>query len=102
MVKAVLKAIMHERQDLECLLEARPTPQKPSSKSIVNKVDWSCMPTSKPSRVKYATYRKADDEFVRADYHTSRIPPGLNRLKVTYGNLSRRPKVWGLHIDLQA
>ena len=64
MVKAVLKAIVRERQDPECLLEAPPAPQERSYEFIVAKVDWPCMPTSKPSRVKYTAYRKADDEFV--------------------------------------
>ena len=77
-------------------------PQEGSSNFMADKVDWPCMPTSKPFRVKYAAYRKADDEFVWADYHTSRIPFGLDRLKVTYGNLSRRPKMWGPCIDFQA
>ena len=102
MVKAVINAIMREPQDPECLLEAPPVPQKRSSNFIVGKVGWPWMPTSKPSRVKYATYRKADDEFVRADYHVSRITSGLDRLKVTYGNLHRRPEVWGPHPYLQA
>ena len=60
------------------------------------------MPTFKPSRVKYAAYRKADNEFVQADYHVSRIPSGLDQLKVTYENLIRRPEVWGPHLCLQA
>ena len=67
MVKAEIDAIMRERQDPECLLEEPPAPQKSSSNFIVDKVGWPCMPTSKPSRVKYAAHRKADDEFVRAD-----------------------------------
>ena len=60
------------------------------------------MATSKPSRVRYAAYRKADDEFVWANYHASKILSGLDRFKVTYESLARRPKVWGPHIDLQA
>ena len=53
------------------------------------------MPTSKPLRVKYAAYKKADDEFVSADLRADRIPSGLDRLKVTYGSLGRRPRAWG-------
>ena len=87
MVKAVIKAIMCGRQDPECLLEAPSAPQKRSPNFAVDKVGWSCMPTSNPSCVKYAAYRKADDEVVRADYHASWIPSGLDWLKVTYGNL---------------
>ena len=101
-IEAALKAIMRERQDPECLLEAFPVPQERSYKFIVDKVDWPCMPASTPSRVKYTAYRKADNEFVRANYHTSRILSGLGRLKVIYGTLGCRPKVWGPHIDLQA
>ena len=98
MVKAVSNAIMHERQFPECLLEAPPTPQESSSDFMVHKVDWPCMPTSNPSIVKYAAYMKADNEFVRSDYHASRIPSGLDRLKVTYRHLSRCPEVWGPHL----
>ena len=60
------------------------------------------MPTSKPSRVKYVVYRKADDDFVRENYNASKLPSSLDRLKVTYGNLSRRPEVWGPNLYLQA
>ena len=63
-VKAVLKAIIHKRQYPVCLLEAQLAPQEPSSEFIFDKVDWPQMPTAKPSRVKYATYRKAANEFV--------------------------------------
>ena len=62
---------------------------------VANELEWPSIPTSKPSRVKYATYKKANDEFIREDYHTHRIPSGLDRLKVTYGRLARRPDVWG-------
>ena len=53
------------------------------------------IPTSKPYRVKYATYNKANNEFIREDYHTHCIPSGLDRLKVTYGRIARCPDVWG-------
>ena len=102
MDKAAINAIMRERQDPECLLAAPSAPQECSSDFIVDKVDWLCMPTSKPSRVKYAAYRAADNEFFQADYHTSRIPSDLDRLKNTYGRLARRPDVWYPHTDLQA
>ena len=53
------------------------------------------MPTAKPASVAYGRYRKADDEFVRGDLRASRVPSGLERLKVTYGRLGRRPRFWG-------
>ena len=53
------------------------------------------MPASKPSCIKFGTYKKADNEFVSADLCASRVPSGLDRLKVTYGSLGQRPHVWG-------
>ena len=44
MVKAVINAIMRERQDPECLLEAPPAPQERSSDFIVDKVGVGSMP----------------------------------------------------------
>jgi hypothetical protein len=67
---------------------------------IVDKVDWPCMPTSKPSRVEYDAYRKADNEFIWADYHAHMIPSGLDRLKVRYRGLACCLKVWGPQADL--
>ena len=87
MVKAVFTAIMCECHDPKCLLEAPPAPRKHSSNFIVDRVDWTCMPTSKPFRVKYIAYKKADDDFIWTDYHPGRILSGLDRLKIKYGNL---------------
>ena len=57
------------------------------------------MPTSKPSRVKHDTYKSSTTEFVRDDLCAARVPSGLSRLKVTYGQLQRRPAVWGPRQD---
>ena len=101
MVEAVLAASVRKRQDQECLMVAPPAPQERAPDFIVDRVDWPCMPTSKPSRVKYTAFRKADNEFVWVDYHTSRIPSGFDQLKITYRSLACRSEVWSPHTDLQ-
>ena len=53
------------------------------------------MPTAKPASVGYGRYQKAADEFVREDLCASRVPSWLERLKVSYGRLGRRPRFWG-------
>jgi len=94
-VQATLAALMQKRQPLESLLVPPPPPQQRALTFSLDPIEWPSMPTSKPSRVKYDTYKKADDEFVNADLRASRIPSGLDRLKVTYGSLGRRRHVWG-------
>ena len=82
-VEAVLMALVRKRQSPECLLVEPPLAQQQTPGMVANELEWPSIPTSKPSRVKYATYKKANDEFIREDYHTHRIPSGLDRLKVT-------------------
>ena len=94
-VGATLSALMQRRQPLDSLFVPPPPPQQRAPSFSLDPIEWPSMPTSKPSRVRHATYKKADDEFVSADLQTSRIPSGLGRLKVTYRSLDRRPRVWG-------
>ena len=94
-VEATLTALKQKRQPLESLLVPPSPPKRVAQTVSLDPIEWPSMPTSKPSRVKFDTYKKADDEFVSTDLRADRIPSGLNRLKVTYGSLNRRPHVWG-------
>ena len=94
-VEVTLAALMQKRQPLESLLVPPPPPQQRDRTFYLDPIEWLSMPTSKPSRIKYGAYKKADDEFVSADLCARKIPSGLDRLKVTYGSLNRRPHVWG-------
>ena len=94
-VEATLAALVQRRQPLKSVLVPPSPPQQRAPSFSLDPIEWPSMPTSKPSRVKYATYKKAADEFVSADLRASRVPSGLDRLKVTYGSLGRRPRVWG-------
>ena len=94
-VEATLAALMRKRQPLESVLVPPPPPQQRAVAFSLDPIEWPSMPTSKPSCVKFGTYKKADDEFVSANLCARRVPSGLDRLKVTYGLLGRRTHVWG-------
>ena len=93
----MLAALERKRQPPESVLVVPPPAQQQVAGLPVNKIQWPSMPTTKPSSESYGRYCKADDEFVRGDLRASRIPSGLERLKVSYGRLGRRPRVWGPH-----
>ena len=94
-VKAVLAALERKRQPPESVVVAPLPAQQRAAGLPVDEIEWPSMPTSKPDSVSYGLYRKADDEFVRGDLCASRVPTGLERLKVTYGRLGRRRRFWG-------
>ena len=74
----------------------KPSPPIPSGNVEGSAVcSWPLTPFSKPSRTKYQTYKSADDEYSRENFQPAAIQSGLERLKVTYGELHKRPLVWG-------
>ena len=93
--EAIFAALTRKRQSVEAILVSPPEVQQESSVYSLDPLEWPSMPTCKPASVSYGTYTKADDEFVRGNHQTYRIPSGLDRLKVTYGRLARWPDVWG-------
>ena len=48
MVEAVLTVIVQKRQNTECLLVTPPAPQEHAPNFFIDKVDWPCIPASKP------------------------------------------------------
>ena len=73
-----------------------PTPPVPSGNAEGSSAcSWPLTSFSKPSRTKYQAYKSADDEYSRENLESSQIQSGLERLKVTYGELHKRPAVWG-------
>ena len=94
-VEAVLAALERKRQPPESVLVAPSPAQQQVAGLPVDEIQWPSMPTAKPASVAYGRYRKADDEFVRGDLCAGRVPSGLERLKITYGRLGRRPRFWG-------
>ena len=94
-VSAVISALLKKRSKPESLLvePSPPTPSGTSGKSSV--CTWPLTPFSKPSRTKYQSYKSSDKEYVKANYQQAAIPSGLERLKITYGQLDKRSVVWG-------
>ena len=50
-------------------------------------------PFSKPSKTKYQAYKASDEEYMMEKLKPTAIQSGLERLKVTYGKLHKRPSV---------
>ena len=94
-VSAVIAALLKKRQPPSSLLVEPPAPVPSSPASCQVKLQWPSVPLSKPSKTKYHAYKKSDEEFKPENLLPLAIPSGLERLKVTYGSLRRRPLVWG-------
>ena len=95
-MEAILSALLRKRVPPESLFvePAQPVPlEQPSSGSPT--LTWPSAPYSKPSRTKYEPYKSSDTEFRKETLRASEIPKSLTRLKVTYGSVPRRPRVWG-------
>jgi hypothetical protein len=94
-VSAVIAALLKKRQPPSSLLVEPPAPLPASLPSCQVTLQWPSVPLSKPSKTKYQAYKKSDEEFKSENLLPHAIPSGLERLKVTYGSLQRRPSVWG-------
>ena len=94
-VSAVLDALVKQQSRPESLLipPAMPTTSRGARPSICT--EWPSIPYSKPSRTKYQAYRSSNDEFVLGNLNPVKVASGMERLKITYGTLPRRPSVWG-------
>ena len=94
-VSSVISALQRKRSPPESLwVEPRPPAQSGrSGKTTV--LTWASTPFSKPSRTKYQSYKSSHSEYALENLRPTEIPSSLDRLKITYGTLHRRSKVWG-------
>ena len=96
-LEAVTTALINKRQAPESVVvtpppvEARAHPLD-CSRAVI---EWPSTPFSKPAATRYDAYKTSDAEFDRASLNSGAIPSSLERLKVTYGAIHRRPAVWG-------
>ena len=97
-VSSVLSALLRKRRSPESLLvePSQPVPSGTSGSSSA--CTWPLTPFSKPSRTKYLSYRSSGSEYVKENLRPGAIQSGLERLKITYGTLHKRSKVWGPRI----
>ena len=95
MVSSVISALQRKRSQPESLwVEPRPPAQSGRS-GRTTVLNWASTPFSKPSRTKYHSYKSLHSEYVLEHLHPAEIPSSLDRLRITYGTLHRRSKVWG-------
>lgn len=55
---------------------------------------WASIPYSKPSRIRYPSFKSSAADFIPEHYQPAAIPFALDRLKTTYGQLDKRSSCW--------
>ena len=96
-VSCVLSALAKKRSEPESLWIEPAPPRNWKSNTPSSVVQGPLTPFSKPSRTKYDSYTSSDREYMPDNLRSSAVQSGLERLKVTYGSLYKRPLVWGPH-----
>ena len=91
----VLSVLAKKRSEPESLWIEPAPPRNWKSNTLSSVVQWPLTPFSKPSRTKYDSYTSSDSEYKPDNLRSSAVQSGLERLKVTYGSLHKRPLVWG-------
>ena len=95
LVSCVLSALAKKRSEPESLWIEPAPPRNWKSNTLSSVVQWPLTPFSKPSKTKYDSYTSSDSEYKPDNLRSSAVQSGLERLKVTYGSLYKRPLVWG-------
>ena len=97
---SVISALRRKTSKTESLL-VEPSPPIPTGKSgTSSRLTWASTPYSKPSRTKYLSYKSSREEFVPENLLQTKLQSGLERLKITYGQLDRRSSPWGPKIHV--
>ena len=94
-VSGILSAMRKRQLRRESLLVEPSPPSHRGRSGSTSPLSWASTPFSKPSKTKYQSYKSSSKEFVRANLQPAEIPFGLDRLKITYGELRRRSCLWG-------
>jgi hypothetical protein len=94
-VSSVITALQNKRSTPESLWAEPRQPVQPRRSGKTTVLTWASTPFSKPSKTKYQSYKSLHSEFAVENLCPTAIPSSLDRLKITYGTLHRRSKVWG-------
>ena len=100
-MSAIITALLKKRQQPESLHIIPPEPRSEwpplhnSSPTSPAQLQWPSTPYSKPNSTKYEAYRKSAEDFEVGHLTPHAITSGLDRIKVPYGTVKRRPKTWG-------
>ena len=94
-VSAVISALQRKRSPPESLLVVPPPAQAPGISGATTVLNWPSIPFSKPSKTPYLSYKSSSSEFDKETLQSTAMPFALEQLKITYGTLDKRSKVWG-------
>jgi hypothetical protein len=93
-LSCVIFALQRRRSNVASLLVEPPVPTLTGHNGSSSQLNWASTPFSKPSRIKYLSYKSSSTEFVPELLQQKEIQSGLDRLKITYGQLPRRSCCW--------
>ena len=94
-VAAVFDALLKSRPAPESIMVPPAPPRQSPPTRPAPALGWASMPYSKPARTRLSSYTSSPDEYDVTALHPREIPQALERLKVTYGTIGRRPRQWG-------
>lgn len=94
-VSAVISALQRKQLKPESAL-VEPNPQtRPGRSGQSSVMNWPSIPFSKPSKTPYLSYKSSPHEFDKECLQPEEHQYALERLKITYGSLAKRSRVWG-------
>ena len=94
-ISCVISALLKKPCSPESLLVEPKLPSPPGDAGKPSAWEWPSIPYSKPSRVKYQSYRSLPNVFEQEKLLQKDVPSALERLRITYGTLAKRSLVWG-------
>jgi hypothetical protein len=87
---AIISALLRKQSPRESVLAAPAPPSECGISGSPSVLNWASTPFSKPSRTKFQSYKSSSTEYVPANLQPTEVKSGLDRLKITYGQLHRR------------
>ena len=94
-VSAVISALQKKQCKPESVLAEPNLLTQPGSNGPSSVMTWASTPYSKPSKTPYQSYKSSPSEFEQECLQQEKHQFALERLKITYGSLAKRSKVWG-------
>ena len=99
-VSAVISALQRKQCKPESALVEPSPPTQLGSNGPNSVLSWPSIPYSKPSKTRYLSYKSSPLEFEQECLQPQEHQYALERLKITYGSLGKRSKVWGPQIHV--
>ena len=91
----VTSALRKQTFTKEFLLDDPPPPTLTGPNGLSTPLHWASTPFSKPSKIKFPSFKSSSDGFAQDHLQPSNVRSSLARLKTTYGLLPRRTLQWG-------